>query len=127
MRAFLTIAGLVLSSNAYAQESSTALDLMSMLTSLIAVVLLILLLAWLVKRFNPQLGASPHFKVIRSMPLGSRERLLIIELDNKQHLLGVTPHSINYLYQLDNPLPQHEMPKMAQGLSDFLSTAKKNE
>lgn len=127
MKAFIAPVGIMISGAAFAKESSTALNLMSMLTSLIAVVLLILILAWLVKRFNPQLGASEHFKIVRSMPLGTRERLLVVEIDNKQHLLGVTPHSINYLYQLENPLPQNEMPKMAQGLSAFLTTAKKNE
>lgn len=127
MRAIFLAVGLFLASNAFAQEGSTALNLMSMLTSLIAVVLLILVLAWLVKRFNPQLGASTHFKIVQSMPLGTRERLLVVEIDDKHHLLGVTPHSINYLYQLENPLPQNEMPKLAEGLSAFLKTAKKNE
>lgn len=127
MKAFIAAVGILISGAAWAQESSTALNLMSMLSSLLGVVLLILILAWLVKRFNPQLGASTHFKIVRSMPLGARERLLVIEIDDKQHLLGVTPHSINYLYQLENPLPQTEMPKLAEGLSAFLKTAKKNE
>jgi flagellar protein FliO/FliZ len=127
MKAILVVVGLLFTSNAFAQEASTALNLMSMLTSLIAVVLLILILAWLVKRLNPQFGASAHFKIVRSMPLGARERLLVVEIDDKQHLLGVTPHSINYLYQLENPLPQSDMPKLAEGLSAFLKTAKKNE
>ena len=59
-------------------------------------------LFWL-KKLNPNLANSDEFKVVRSLPLGSRERLMVIEIDNAQHLIGVTPHSINYLHKLETP------------------------
>ncbi|MFC0118896.1 flagellar biosynthetic protein FliO [Pseudoalteromonas xiamenensis] len=122
---FLVLLGF--SGFAFAANPADAQNVMTMMTSLLGVVIVILLLAWLVKKLNPQLGASEHFKVVRSMPLGTKERLMIIELDDKQHLLGVTPNSINYLYQLEKPLPQAEMPMMAKGISELLKTSKKNE
>ncbi|WP_246239943.1 flagellar biosynthetic protein FliO [Pseudoalteromonas caenipelagi] len=88
--------------------------------SLMLVVLLVIGLGFLVKKFNPNIGNSKDFKVIRSLPLGTKERLMVVEIDNKQHLLGVTPNSINYLYMLEKPLEQADIPVFAKELSKFM-------
>ncbi|BBN81116.1 hypothetical protein PA25_11010 [Pseudoalteromonas sp. A25] len=100
-------------------------ELLSVGLSLMLVVLLVIGLAILVKKFNPNIGNNEDFKVIRSLPLGTKERLMVIEIDNKQHLLGVTPHSINYLYQLELPLEQAQMPAFAKELSRYLGKQNK--
>ncbi|WP_261592207.1 flagellar biosynthetic protein FliO [Pseudoalteromonas holothuriae] len=100
--------------------SGLSTELLSVGLSLMLVVLLVIGLGFLVKRFNPNIGNTPGFKVIRSLPLGTKERLMVIEIDNKQHLLGVTPGSINYLYQLEQPLEQADMPVFAKELSRFI-------
>ena len=105
--------------------SALNLNIVSMLLSLVLVVVSILVLAFLVKRFNPQLATNDDFKVIRSLALGTKERLLVVEIDNKQHLLGVTPHAINYLYELENPLPEREMTPLAKQFSQLLNTKNK--
>ncbi|CCQ09720.1 Flagellar biosynthesis protein FliO [Pseudoalteromonas luteoviolacea B = ATCC 29581] len=127
MKNITTIALCVFSGLAFAAEPFDATNLASMISSLVVVLVVIVVLAWFVKRLNPNLGASEHFKVVRSMPLGTKERLMIIEVDNKQHLLGVTPNSINYLYELKTPLPETAMPPMAKGFSTLLNTTKKNK
>lgn len=110
------------SGSALAQSASPGLseNLVSMGLSLMLVVLLIIGLGIFVKRFNPNLGSSADFKVIKTLPLGSRERLLVIEIDNKQHLLGVTPQSINYLYELETPLETLPTSAFTQELSRFM-------
>ncbi len=96
-------------------------DIVSMVLSLGMVVVLILVLAFFVKELNPNLTNNDEFKVIRSLPLGSRERLMVVEIDNAQHLLGVTPHSINYLHKLETPLTEKELPELAKRFGKMLN------
>ncbi|WP_419147853.1 flagellar biosynthetic protein FliO [Pseudoalteromonas 'SMAR'] len=90
--------------------------------SLVLVIALIVGLAFILKRLNPNIVNQKDFKVIRSISLGTKERLLVIELDNKQHLLGVTPSNINYLYQLETPLDGLNQAPFASELQKFLAT-----
>ncbi|MEJ6473102.1 flagellar biosynthetic protein FliO [Pseudoalteromonas piscicida] len=96
-------------------------ELLSMGLSLVLVILLILGLAFVLKRLNPSIVNQKDFKVIRSISLGTKERLLVIELDNKHHLLGVTPNNINYLYQLETPLATVDQSPFANELQKFLA------
>nr|WP_242441598.1 flagellar biosynthetic protein FliO [Pseudoalteromonas piscicida] len=96
-------------------------ELLSMGLSLVLVILLILGLAFVLKRLNPSIVNQKDFKVIRSISLGTKERLLVIELDNKHHLLGVTPNNINYLYQLETPLANVDQSPFANELQKFLA------
>ncbi|KJZ02096.1 flagellar biosynthetic protein FliO [Pseudoalteromonas piscicida] len=96
-------------------------ELLSMGLSLMLVILLILGLALVLKRLNPNIVNQKDFKVIRSISLGTKERLLVIELDEKQHLLGVTPNNINYLYQLETPLDDVSRTPFANELQKFLA------
>lgn len=104
-----------------AETSVPSSGVFSMVLSLIAVLILILVLAFFVKKLNPNLVNNDEFKVIRSLPLGSRERLMVIEIDGAQHLLGVTPNSVNYLYKLEAPLTAKELPEMAKRFGKLLN------
>ncbi|KZN47151.1 flagellar biosynthetic protein FliO [Pseudoalteromonas luteoviolacea] len=103
------------------QSSGPNLDIVTVILSLLSIVALIIGLAWLVKRVNPNVGNNQDFKVVRSLPLGTRERLLVIEIDDKQHLLGVTPQNINYLYQLETPLDESQTAPFVKELSRFMN------
>ena len=96
-------------------------DILSMVLSLVMVLVLIIVLAFFVKKLNPNLANSDEFKVVRSLPLGSRERLMVVEIDNAQHLLGVTTPSINYLHKLETPLSEKELPELAKRFGKLLN------
>jgi flagellar protein FliO/FliZ len=117
------IALLGLSNSVFAatDAATPTTDIISMVMSLAVVVVLILVLAFFVKKLNPNLTNNDEFKVIRSLPLGSRERLMVVEIDNAQHLLGVTPHSINYLHKLETPLTEKEIPELAKRFGKMLN------
>ena len=92
-------------------------DLLQWLVSCFLVIGLILALAWLLKksRLVPAL-AQNQLRVISVLPLGNREKLLVVKVGEQQVLLGMTPANINLLCQLDSPLvePPTTVPFAAQ-------------
>ena len=47
---------------------------------------------------------NPVLKVVASMPLGTRERLMLVSVGDKQILLGVTATQISNLHVFDYPV-----------------------
>ncbi|MCF7515030.1 flagellar biosynthetic protein FliO [Pseudoalteromonas sp. L23] len=119
--AVATTSGVVPKSSVGAGTAGLSSELLSMGLSLVLVIVLILGLAFVLKRLNPNIVNQQDFKVIRSISLGTKERLLVVELDDKQHLLGVTPNNINYLYQLETPLDDVSRTPFANELQKFLT------
>jgi flagellar protein FliO/FliZ len=69
--------------------------------SLILVIGLIMLLSYLYKR--TAIGknrCADSFKVVSSLALGTKEKLVIVEVGGTQLLLGVTPQSIHHIHSL---------------------------
>lgn len=95
--------------NPGSDNSSGSMALGKIVISLALVILLVLGLGWLFKKLTLRLPGSRHMKVICTLPLGQRERILIIEIQGKQRVIGVTPHSINLLFELENPLPEEKL------------------
>lgn len=81
---------------------------------------------WLMQR-RPQGGRRLRF--VEAMALGSRDKILLIEVDGKSLLLGVTAHNIRLLTELDaqdlssSPVSQQETSAVAAqpGLSKQFS------
>ncbi len=70
-----------------------AMTIMNVFGSLIIVLGLLFGLAWLYKKLAIKLPGSSHIKIISSVMLGPRERILVIEVQGKQRVLGVTSHT----------------------------------
>lgn len=81
-----------------------AMNIVNVFGSLVIVLGLLFGLAWLYKKLAIKLPGSSHIKIISSVMLGPRERLLVIEVQGKQRVLGVTANQINMLFELDQPL-----------------------
>jgi len=77
--------------------------------SLALVVGLLLVLAWSWRKLQLKLPGSQHFKVVASLNIGPKERILVIDIQGKQRVLGVTSHSINFLFELENNLPEEKL------------------
>lgn len=79
---------------------------------LLLIILLILFCGWVFKRvaLNGN-NAQKWTKIISVSHLGAKERLMIVEVDERWLVLGVTPQSITKLHEM---APQ-EMPKPSPG------------
>lgn len=80
-------------------------SLMQVTLGLAAVVALIVLLAWLVRRFGPFQGGGPAaVRLIGGVSLGQRERAVLVQVGTKQILLGVAPGNVRTLHVFDEPV-----------------------
>lgn len=77
--------------------------------SLALVVGLVLLLAFFYKKMQLKLPGNKHFRIVATLNIGQRERLLVIEMQGKQRVLGVTAQQINFLFDLETPLPEEKL------------------
>ncbi|MET0288043.1 MAG: flagellar biosynthetic protein FliO [Pseudoxanthomonas sp.] len=99
-----------------APPASTAGSLLGGVFALLLVLGLILGLAWLLKRMpGSTFRQNEQLKVIASLPLGTKERAVVVQVGDQQLLLGVSAGSVTVLHTLPEPL---QMPPAPQ-LSDF--------
>ncbi|HEY7884052.1 MAG TPA: flagellar biosynthetic protein FliO [Cellvibrionaceae bacterium] len=94
-----------------------AQHLSSILLGLIAIVVLIFGLAWFYRKATG--GAwmrSGDIKVVSALALGTRERLLVVDVAGQQLLLGVTAQTISTLHVFDEPVVKNDS---ASSTSDF--------
>ena len=72
---------------------------------LAAVVVLIVGMAWVIRRMgNFQVGAQGALKVLASISMGQRERVVLLQVGEKQLLIGVAPGQISTLHELEEPV-----------------------
>jgi flagellar protein FliO/FliZ len=86
---------------------ATAGSLGGAVFALVLVVGLILVLSWLAKRmpgFGGTGGSHPDLRVVGSLALGPRDRLVVVEVGQTQLLLGVGSNGTRTLHTLDAPL-----------------------
>ncbi|MBZ9610238.1 flagellar biosynthetic protein FliO [Rheinheimera maricola] len=88
---------------------TAGISLGKMALSLAIVVAIVLVLGWLFKKLTLRLPGNRHIKIISTLALGQKERLLVIEMQGKQRVIGVTAHSVNFLFELENPLPEEKL------------------
>lgn len=111
------IASLAIASTAGAAEvgaGGTAPDLgasaLQMVFGLLIVLGLLLGALWLLKRISqPQGTAAGLLRVVAGVAVGSRERVVILELGNSWLVLGVAPGRVSALAEI----PRQEVPTSA--------------
>lgn len=79
--------------------------LVSVTFALLAVLAAIFLLAWLARRMRT-LGnrVAGALEILASMPLGAKERAVLVKVGDTHILLGVAPGQVNTLHVLAQPL-----------------------
>ncbi|WP_256776961.1 MULTISPECIES: flagellar biosynthetic protein FliO [unclassified Stenotrophomonas] len=88
------------------QHAAAAPSMFGAVLALLAVLALIVGLGWLLKRM-PGSGFRPAegLRVVASLNVGAKERVVVVEVNGEQLLLGVTTGGINTLHHLPEALP----------------------
>jgi flagellar biosynthetic protein FliO len=92
------------------RQSQTALPdsgayLTQVFLALMVVIGLVFAVGWLMRRVGGgALVGSQHMKVLATMPMGTRERVALIDVAGQQLLVGVTATSINTLHVFPEPV-----------------------
>ncbi|WED43745.1 flagellar biosynthetic protein FliO [Legionella cardiaca] len=99
-------------------------ELLRVMGGLLLVVGVIVFLSWLLRRLNSAgLGNTNGFKVMASMSLGTREKIMLVNIGNRFLLLGVTSGSIITLHDFGEELPTGFLLDTKTSFKDFLKTA----
>lgn len=109
---FVSTGALLLISFPALAASDTAGNVMTVLLSLGLILGGFVALAWFARRYLPGMGAQGAVKVVGTTPVGTRERVVVVEVDNTWLLLGVGGGNVRVLHTLPKPaeagMPQLE-------------------
>jgi len=112
MRILSALIGIFFHSLVFAQEKASTVgshvsggvNAVSMILSLFMVLAVIVVSAYMLKRFNVIQSTTQGLKIVASLPLSTKEKIIIVQVGKKQLLLGVTSQQINLIESLDEPL-----------------------
>ncbi|MDX1453291.1 MAG: flagellar biosynthetic protein FliO [Oleiphilaceae bacterium] len=86
--------------------------------SLIGIVVLIFAFGWAARRMGGLRAMGIRdMKVIAALPVGTREKVALVQVQGKQFLLGITAHQITHLHTFDEVASESPNPS-----KDFMST-----
>lgn len=109
---------LLLPASALAAESVLpAPSVSDVAISLGGIIVVILVLAWGLRRFHftQRLGgAGGGIRIVTAMPVGARDRIVLLEVGDQQLLVGMSPGRMQTLHVLPKPL-QSEAPAAPVG------------
>ncbi|MDX1519666.1 MAG: flagellar biosynthetic protein FliO [Gammaproteobacteria bacterium] len=75
------------------------------ITGLLLVIVIIFVITWVIRRVpGLQNMGQGTIRIIDSLPLSQRERILLVQINRQQLLLGVTSQHISTLHVLDEPV-----------------------
>lgn len=104
-------------------------SILGVVLSLILVVAIIFLFAWIMRRMSGSTFRSNSFlKVIGGVSMGARERIVLVQVGEEQLLLGVSPGRIQTLHKLHTPLEINKAGEITSlNFSDRLKSVIKKE
>ena len=77
--------------------------MVTMLLSLLLILGGFVAVAWMARRYLPGMGAQGAVKVVGSTAVGSRERVVVVEVEQTWLLLGVGGGNVRLLHTLPKP------------------------
>ena len=102
-------------------------DIVRLVASLAAILGMIVLLAWVLRRLNgvPVAGRS-LIQLQGGLSLGAREKVLLLQVGDTQILVATTPGNISKLHVFDEPvtLPLPSSAAPASGFAELLQNLK---
>jgi flagellar protein FliO/FliZ len=108
------------------QQAPAAPSLMPIVTALAAVLALIPLAVWLLKRFGGhRVAPLAGLQVVGQLPLGTGQRVVVLQAGDRWLLLGVTAGTITRLGSLPKPPTEAAAadPNAAAGFAALLARA----
>jgi flagellar protein FliO/FliZ len=108
-----------------AQGAPATPSLWGTLLALVFVLALLMGLAWFMKRYGPRgAGAAAHLRVVSSLSLGGRERILVVEVADQWIVVGASPGRVNLLTTLAKQEgaepPAGHVANVPSGFADWL-------
>ena len=101
-----------------------AADLLGVGSSTVAVLAVILLLAWIYKRSQRYRGAAGDvINVLAVQSLGPKERILLVEVAGEQLVLGMTASQVQTLHVLVQPIVTKRDQSRSAGFAARLANA----
>lgn len=91
-------------------------SLLQTLFALVAVLALLAGLAWVLKRYGPKAGGgTANLRIVGSLNLGGRERLLVVEVGDQWIVVGASPGRVNALATMPRQESAGVHPGAAEG------------
>jgi len=88
-----------------AQSPDTLGTLLSLGLGLVAVIAIIYGCAWLIRRMTGMTGLNNQaIRIVSVLPVGTRERIALVEVGGTQILLGITPSAVRTLHVFAEPV-----------------------
>lgn len=82
-------------------------NMLNMLFGLVFVIAMIFALAWIVKRMGGiQLQNNQRLRLLGGLSLGARERVVLVQVDNKKLVLGVAPGHVRTLHVMEGEIEE---------------------
>ncbi len=80
-------------------------NLLHSMVALGIIIPLIILLVYLMKRFStlPRTTKNQPLRIVSQLSLGSKHHITIVETDDVQLIVGVSPNHMDILYQAERP------------------------
>jgi flagellar protein FliO/FliZ len=95
-------------------------SLLQTILALAFVLALLAGLAWFMKRFGPKAaGGTANLRIVGSLNLGGRERLMVVEVGNQWIVVGASPGRVNALATM----PKQEGAEQSATLAGHMPTA----
>ena len=92
--------------------TSSAGSLLQTILALVFVLALLIGLAWFMKRYGPKvMGGNNKMRVVSSLNLGGRERIVLVEVADQWIVVGASPGRINALATM--PRQEGDLPQLA--------------
>ncbi len=96
---------------------------------LVLVVAVIFTLAWLVKRLNlAQHSQNGLLRIVAGLAVGTKDRIVLLQVGDEQILLGLSPGRIEKLHTLSDPIiiedDSHSSTAFAEKLNKLMSKDK---
>lgn len=106
----------------HAQDPMAMTSLWQLTLGMLLVLGLIVAIAWVLKRSGRfQMAAGGGLRVLGGLSMGTRERVVLLQVGETQLLVGVAPGRIQTLHVLDKPLESmHDAASAVPGFADQL-------